>query len=377
MKDGNRINRYSNLLTCLVILSMILILLPQKLHAAPVVNGITGNITNGSTINISGTSFGSGPNVVIFDDFEKGANNATIATGSSSAQIGGWSLVEGSPKYSNSAKVSGSMAFRADMSLGWIQRVTASLPTNTTKYFYSYWVYMPATDAWPGAGNSAGINWKFIWFVMNTDLQGGFDHPVMLGQAGDTNFSGFNCSGNPPTAVSAWLDGFNMTKGSWKRVWGYTHIATNGKMQIWDLTSNGVHTALNQGMNTSSATNVNYVKLNAYGRTTSNCHPMFDDVYIATGENALARIEIGNNSIYNSCTKLTILTPTAWSSTSISAKVWQGAFSSSDQAYLFVVDSSGSVSAGYPIKFGASTSSDVSSDTTAPAKPTGVSLTIQ
>ena len=337
---------------CITLLISALLMVSHA-YAAPSVSNVSGTRSDGNSMTITGTGFGSGPNVVIFDDFEKGSNGSNISTGSSSAQVGGWNQIEGSPEYSNSAKVSGSLAFRADMSLSWIQRITANLPSNTTKYFYSYWAYIPSSDNWPGSGDSAGINWKLIWFVMNQDLQGGFDHPVMLGQAGDTNFSGFNCSGNPPTAVSAWLDGFNMTKGSWKRVWGYTHIATNGKMQIWDLTSNGVHTALNQDMDTSSATNVNYVKLNAYGRTTSNCHPMFDDVYVATGDNAMARVEIGNAATYATCTQLAICTPDSWSSTSITATVRQGGFADAATAYLYVFDATGTANTtGKEITFG-------------------------
>lgn len=332
---------------------LIAILVASTAWAAPSISSVSGTVSSGQSITISGSGFGSGPNVVIFDDFEKGSNGNTIASGAASAQVGEWSLVEGTPKYSNSAKVSGSLAFRADMSLGWMQRVTASLPTNTTKYFYSYWVYMPATDAWPGAGDSGGINWKFIWFTMDADLGGGFDHPVMLSEPYATGYSGFNCSGNPPTAVSAWLDGFNMSKGAWKRVWGYTDIATSGTIQLWDLTAGGVHTSSNQSLNTSSATYVNIVKLNGYGRQTSNCHPMFDDVYVATGDNARARVEIGNAATYTSCTNLTICTPSAWSGTSITATVRQGGFADGATAYLYVFDATGTAnSTGKEITFG-------------------------
>lgn len=56
--------------------------------AAPSISGIYGTISNGSQITISGSGFGNdGPNIIIFDDFEKGTNGNIISILPNSAQV--------------------------------------------------------------------------------------------------------------------------------------------------------------------------------------------------------------------------------------------------------------------------------------------------
>ncbi len=72
----------------------------------------------------------------------------------------------------------------------------------------------------------------------------------------------------------------------------------------------------------------------------------FDDIYI---DNSWARVEIGDSSIYENCSHREIQIPTSWSVESVSVNINTGSFSSGDTVYLFVVDSNGIPSAGYPI----------------------------
>ena len=75
----------------------------------------------------------------------------------------------------------------------------------------------------------------------------------------------------------------------------------------------------------------------------------WDEMYIDTTQ---ARIEIGNNSVWGSCTHREIQIPTAWSATEITVTINQGTFAAEETAYLFVVDSDGTVSSGYEIEIG-------------------------
>jgi hypothetical protein len=82
---------------------------------------------------------------------------------------------------------------------------------------------------------------------------------------------------------------------------------------------------------------------------------VIDDVYIATGPNAAARVEIGNATTYTACTNLALITPDSWSSNLIIATVRQGRFASGSKVYLYVSDASGNVnSTGFPITLGTS-----------------------
>ena len=76
---------------------------------------------------------------------------------------------------------------------------------------------------------------------------------------------------------------------------------------------------------------------------------IYDDIYIATGANAAARAEIGDDSVYADCTKLAIATPTGWSDTEIVATMRGGEFAPGDTAYVFVIDADNVPSTGYQI----------------------------
>ena len=67
----------------------------------------------------------------------------------------------------------------------------------------------------------------------------------------------------------------------------------------------------------------------------------------------IARVEIGDNATYASCTHREVQLPTEWADGSVTTTVKQGSFANSATAYVFVVDSNGVASTGYPITFGA------------------------
>ena len=76
-----------------------------------------------------------------------------------------------------------------------------------------------------------------------------------------------------------------------------------------------------------------------------------DDMYLDFTQ---ARVEISNNSKWDETKQIhkEIQIPTAWSNSSITVKVNQGAFQNGETAYLYVIDENGNVnSSGYPIKF--------------------------
>ncbi len=84
----------------------------------------------------------------------------------------------------------------------------------------------------------------------------------------------------------------------------------------------------------------------------ANAAAMYDDIYIATGAHARARIEIGNNPIYDESAILAITTPSSWKDNTVSTTFRRGAFQNGETAYLFVIDEFGEVSNGYPFVVG-------------------------
>jgi hypothetical protein len=351
--------------------------------AAPSISSVSGTVANGQAITITGSSFGAGPNVLLFDDFEKGTNGNSISTGSGSAEVGQWNSVTGMlavPVYSNAQKVSGNLsALMVGGANGdYYNRLIAAIPS-ATQVFVSSWMWIDYMPVVPGLG----VNWKSIWMMDTGTADKDLLIPLYLGGAGSQTGSFTGEYGGNWLNPYADYSGPTLTTGHWLRTWIFADGTSDGKyVQSWELTSSGVvqdATSANSNPNvcgngpwfnfTGGSSSWQTIYFNGYmpdGYTQGqNSHAHFDDIYIATGPNAMARVEIGNASTYKACTNLTIVTPTSWSASSITATVRQGSFGSSGSAYLYVLDASGTPNAnGYPITFGGGS--------TAPAIPTGL-----
>lgn len=346
--------QFRTIMTSLLVTSLS-ILLVWGTSAAGTVNAVNGTIDDGKIITINGSGFGSsGPNIVLFDDFESGTPGNDIKTGTGSAKYGQWDSRAGSSYYGNTAKVSGSKSFTSDYVASYGNAISTLLPANTRNVFISWWLFVPAGNNWPGEISPDGINWKQMWLMGSGSGDDDLVIPTRLGPA-----SWFIVGNEQNPGYSNWTS-VGMVKGEWKRLWtwlkGSTSSTSNdGELKFWELANTGVIQRENAiGINNLKAGGAwERVKPNAYGRQTSNCIVSFDDIYVASGPNAQARVEIGNAANYMDSTKLTILTPTSWTDSSISVQVNTGQFKTNENAFLFIFKADGSVSNGYPIKIGA------------------------
>jgi len=75
----------------------------------------------------------------------------------------------------------------------------------------------------------------------------------------------------------------------------------------------------------------------------------YDDIYVATGPNAAARVEIGDAPTYKNSRNLAISTPQTWGDSQIVFTVRAGPFKDLSHAYLYVVDANNNVSKGYAL----------------------------
>jgi hypothetical protein len=336
---------------------------------APVISGVQGTLSDKSSITITGSSFGStGPNVVLFDDYEKGASGGTVSTASGSAQVGQWTYAIGGITYSTSYAHSGNKSGKSE----WANAVSGSIPqtqlnfSSADRVFLSWWQYVPAGKVIPGTTNPSlgGTNWKTFWiwsdpfptsdhltvYLNDTNGPGGWSYAL----SGDDTSLSYN-SGSPSVYRSSYL-----TKGVWNRYSFYFYgSSSQGAIKMYEVSSTqGFHTILDSsGVNTMRSGQLwNRLTLPGYGRKDSNSQTYVDDVYFATGAGAQARVEMGNQSSYQNCSNLAILTPTSWSNGSVTATVRQGGFAAGQSAYLFVIDANGTASAGFPVTIGAGSS---------------------
>ncbi|HQI75021.1 MAG TPA: hypothetical protein PK384_00780 [Candidatus Latescibacteria bacterium] len=328
---------------------------------------------NGNTIKVGGNGFGHhGPTVAVFDDFEKGSDGKVTAIGPGSAQVGTWDTIADIlvPKYSNAFAHSGSLSNMSDWSDHgaheggrWIGKM---LPGGVTDIYFSWWAYVPVNRAIPGANTPWGPNWKLFWI---------YHHPWPASDYVFTLMTDSLPVGNPPRAdyfLMAAADDRNapmranfdtrygpstFIKGRWNRWEVYMKGSTsNGTLQAWEMNGGVKRTqiASRNGVVTIHAGELwDNLHFPGYGRGDKNSQTYYDDIYVATGPGAMARVEIGNAAKYTECTNLAVITPTFWSDTTIEATVRQGSFRVGEAAFIFVLDVNGTPNTrGYPIFIG-------------------------
>jgi PKD repeat protein len=331
-------------------------------HTTPKITAVNGSFTNDSSITISGEHFGAnGPHVLLFDDFEGGHAGEVIKTGAGSATLGEWNKTLHNPYYTDTTSVSGTKAFQADQSVHWNVYAETLLPTDdnkSDKIFASWWLYLPEGDNAPGEGGPAheDDNWKQVWIQGDNST----DHD-MITPARLKAFNGLEkwlFMGNDSNGYAKYIDGIDFQKGKWKRfsIWikGGSVAEADGEISFWELhnTSGVINHFNDTALQLYDDSRFQRFHLNGYGRQTENCHPTFDDVYIAVGNSAKARIEMGNRPVYENSTKLTVALPTAWSDSEITANLRQGIFQPGETAYIFIFDANGTVNeTGYEITF--------------------------
>jgi hypothetical protein len=327
-------------------------------YAAPTVTGMSGTASDGATISISGSAFGTKSAAAPFywGDFE----SATV--GQTAFQAGldnlGSDLIA-LPYVSSDRPLGGKKSLRMD----YLVNKDSLFPRvgkgglNATEVYVSVWMYWLHTA---GSGGS-----PFIFKV----VRGGANPPY----SGDPRFyetirpdnSGGVTWGDrgsvDSTGVPTYDDTFNagQNSGAWHHMEYYYKLSTpgvaDGVYQTWVdgvLNANITNTMSRAAGNSAL---INYVMspydgIDSYGVT--NAYSVWvDDFYIDTTR---ARVEIGDAATLASCKTRFVQPATKWTDSSISVSLSLNTFASGSKVYLYVFDSKGNVNAqGYPVTVGA------------------------
>jgi hypothetical protein len=386
MDRGIRIN---NLFVFLIVglFGLLWGIIPPFLWAAPSISSVSGTVSDGQTITVGGAGFGAnGPTIKIFDDFQKGTNGNHISTAAGSAQVGQWDVAQGVTAdtiYSTDYAHSGTQSVRFNYNysdampcLG-LDNIDGNPPNGV---FASWWQYLPTNKDVPGTNGpeAPGLpNWKIFWLYNWTGAWYNDWIAAMLSNSLPTNacFGMMNDSLSNsfwPTPADGQWKADTFIKGQWQRYWFYLKASTTGDGVAALYSTNASSGFKNPFKNQATSTVAhpaypwNRLHFPGFGRKDTNSILYYDDIYVATGLYAQARVEIGNNATYSKCTNLTILTPTLWSDTSITATVRPGSFINGSSAFLFVFDANGALNTtGYPITIGGPPP---------PAAPTGLKI---
>lgn len=356
------------------------------LSATPSISSVSGTVSDGQAITVSGSSFGStGPTVVIFDNFEGGSVGSLIKTGAGSATVGTWSSIHATcqPTYGNSYFYSGSQSFTANNACstdgsppyGDDSVSTQVTGLSFTDAYYSYWVYLPVGTQFPCLDDGTSCNWKILW-IYNTAPNVSYCCDLWLPVGNPTNqpstINAWNIQGNNWSGSGTWTGGqpgnptwfanWTMNHGKWYRIDGFVH-ATADSSSYLEMYFLGKDESIPRTLAESfsgqllvSSSSFDTLSFNAFQRpcvnrnTAAPCSQtsmqMLDDFYFATGSTARARVEIGNANTYNGSNNITLCTVNSWSATSIGCTIRKGSFNTGLQNnYLYVVDGSGNVNA--------------------------------
>jgi hypothetical protein len=367
----------SNIKLPLLALSLAASIFTGAANAAPTVSGVSGTLTNGQTVTIKGVGFGNGPHVLLFDDFEKGNGAVGGAIPLTSPEVGQWDkygYANGRPRYHALAN-SGTHGWGI-RDWNYIQYPTddnnrqgqfrKAFGQNVTEMFITFQVAVPAGTPFAGASTPKTFpspsSWKFAWV---SDTENG----ILSSTGGDGHAD--MCLPSHVGGGSIWLAGndgnlFGLGNSWWS--WnGFNRIAVwmranpsgpatlNGDVLFQAVNAEKGLTSIYKNVpafpNSGATTIWNWLRMPGWwgNGDWSKFDGVYDDVYVAIGPNSAARIEIGDASTYAASKNLTILTPTSWTDTQISATVRAGSFKSFTGAYLYVTDSNGNVSKGIPL----------------------------
>jgi len=334
-----------------------------------------GAFVPGNTIVISGDSFREGPNIVIFDDFSRGADGESITT---DATVGTWDSVSSNAVYIDDD--SGTDNLGAHLIEGCSMRQLRVFFPKDISMFMSYRVKIPEGYTFPGTDQaetfSIGSHWKVTWLIGEDYDSSGNNMCI------PTFVSSFRIGGNSPSLAyygeDNWPDRIRAFREDGSRFgddwWTFNGWNRGSFLIISDEKDPGGapgyywHQAINpeQGQTWFELNDRSFHGLEEYwkqfnipgwvvtnvDRCFESTRVIYDDIYLAVGANSAARVEIGDSPIYTESKEIAIFTIDSWSDDQINATVRQGGFKIGDEVFLFVIDADNNVSDGYPVRLG-------------------------
>jgi hypothetical protein len=377
-----------------VILSLGAVFGPSAALGAPSVSDISGALTHGNTVTISGSGFGAKITAapVVWDDASTGTlltdngkwSGAWPDCGTAAYHIKYTTPIRGIalPHSHISRYIAGAHgdswtacgAYGGPNVVFWKYRTIPSYP----RYTYMSW-YQRADDAWVFGGDNnfkvsafsegdGPYNMPNNWYISyNTPLPESVSSGANWTMNDDLGFNSGSLIDPDMNGNSHWWDeAVNPMAGAWSKVELEYKITPNndGYIKLWE---NGALRIDYAGPtdkyigNTRSDGIGGYVRM--YGEPTNWRY--FADAYL---DYSRSRILLGNASTLAASTIREVQIPSAWGDTALTLTTNLGQFTTGT-AYLYVIDSVGAVNAsGYPVTIGGAP------DTTPPAAPSGLGV---
>lgn len=343
-------------------------------YASPAITGVTGTFSDGQTVTLSGSGFGSNIAVGTSNIEFVGGANGPIESGTvgSTFTRNNWSIMTdwgGNIVYSNNSvpyrskvlqMTSGSSVIEAPLSY----KLPSAVPSGDHIYV-SWW----ENTTWTGNGQ-----YKILRFSpTNTviDSIGQQDVYFFHNNPGGVTFG---IDGGPYALYPSFSPAFPQSTWTRTDVDITTSSSNTGTITTTKYTPGSSLQSTSATQYTTQASGVswnyiiwqNYFGTDGVGTMTAG-DVWLDDLFIQHG--SPARVELCDSSTWSSRQTCMIQPPTLWGNT-ISVTLNQGIFANGSTAYLYVIDANGNVSNGQKITF-------VSSTTSVPQPPTNLSAKVQ
>lgn len=315
---------------------------PLQVWAAPAVTSVSGTLTDGQSITVTGTGFGTKGTAkpTIVADCEDAACNptsdGTVASWTSSANM---AATVSSPR---------SGTYCATTTSGWEStngevHINLSGVVAATKLYINLW--RRSTTTFTSSPSTENMKWIRFWQIATGNYPNWY-----LGSQTDGSTISY-VEDQTPDANTRQFPSWSYPGSTWRNEEYYLQLnsaagATDGYLE---LLINGVSIGSIATWQTSSVTRADimsqlFLEFDP-SNWTANGNGFLDDIYIDNG--FWAHVVIGNSPTLSTCTHLEAQRPTAWSNTSVTFTYKPGTFSASDTKYLFVVDDSRAANSGY------------------------------
>jgi hypothetical protein len=313
---------------------------------------------NSEVLIIEGSGFAQAPNVVLFENFENGVPGTAVNR--SGPVIGQWTNTFNDPLYVRDSEGNTAFSIRNfdPTKGGKIAQLQLVLQQYYKEIFYSFSVKVPESNYFAGAAVPETFpdysTWKFSWLYSG---ERGFGQEELFDLAVPTHSGrgSFMVGGNSGT-LSYINDGVDWWAwNSFNHFSFYMKIADDASSTDnidWFLMTTSPKNFLTKSGSESSSSNsfqgtdYRFNHLNFPGwwgnGTTENFNAIYDNVYVAVGENANARVVITDKAEVTSSTKNVTIPAISWTDQEIRLNVSH--FPSWPEVYIHVVDSDGNFS---------------------------------
>jgi hypothetical protein len=306
------------------------------------------------TVEIQGTGFGTGPNIVLFDDFDNQTSGENVDL--TKALIGQWHR---SSSYEQMPKVvdfDGGKAFQihdlTKLNTASIRQIEVVFPEKVSNIFISYSVTVPEGKSFAGSREPSVFpnvsSWKFTWITDTPDgiasqtlynvctpTHGGQGSFLLAGNSVNYGWVGLRNSWSWHTK-NYMSFGIKPDPAQPKEKPGQLIFQMTGKKDA-TLTVNKVDSPIFPTTNTTSFDRVKFPGWFGNGDQ-SNFDAYYDDIYVATGVNSFARVELSDNRNFDFSIRNITLPISSWSDTKIIAKLHKNNLQKFSATYIRLYD---------------------------------------